>query len=130
MKKKVREITSRKMHYPTEYRIEKLNQYLTGGVDALRCRIRKPFSESLDKWIRRRLRMCLWKNWKNPRTRVRSLTQLGVPKGKAYEWGDSRKGCWRIFNSPILSKALGNANRHFQGLKSLQIRYKTLRHLS
>lgn len=129
MKGKVREITSRKMPYPMEYRIQKLNQYLTGwcGYFAL-ADTKTPF-EQLDKWIRRRLRMCLWKNWKKPKARVRNLIQLGVPKGKAYEWGNSRKSYWRISNSPILHKTLGNTYWHSQGLKSLQGRYKTLRHL-
>ena len=130
MKGKVREITSRKIPYPMEYRIQKLNQYLTGwcGYFAL-ADTKTPF-EQLDKWIRRRLRMCLWKNWKKPKARVRNLIQLGVPKGKAYEWGNSRKSYWRISNSPILHKTLGNTYWYSQGFKSLQGRYKTLRHLS
>ncbi len=66
MKKKIREITSRKMPFLMEYRIEKLNQYLIGwcGYFAL-ADIPLVFSK-LDSWIKRRLRMCLWKNWKKP----------------------------------------------------------------
>ncbi len=130
MKKKVREITSRKMPYPMEYRIQKLNQYLIGwcGYFAL-TDTRSIFSE-LDGWIRRRLRMCLWKNWKKPKTKVRNLINLGVPKWKAYEWGNSRKGYWRISNSPVLHKTLDNSYWSNRGLKSLQNRYKILRHLS
>jgi RNA-directed DNA polymerase len=130
MKKKVREITSRKMPYPIEYRIEKLNQYLIGwsGYFAL-ADTRSIFAE-LDGWIRRRLRMCLWKNWKKPQTKIRNLIKLGIPEWKAYEWGNSRKGYWRVSNSPILSKALNNSYWSNQGLKSLQKRYEFLRHLS
>ena len=84
----------------------------------------------LDGWIRRRLRMCLWKNWKKPRTRVRKLIGLGVPNGKAYEWGNTRKGYWRISKSPILHRTLGNSYWSNQGLKSLLVRYETLRHSS
>ncbi|WP_297989387.1 group II intron reverse transcriptase/maturase [uncultured Anoxybacillus sp.] len=128
MKKKVREITSRKMPYPMEYRIQKLNQYLLGwcGYFAL-ADTESPFRK-LDGWIRRRLRMCLWKNWKTPKTRIRNLIKLGVPSWKAYEWGNSRKGYWRISNSPILHKTLGNSYWNDQGLKSLQERYEFLRH--
>ncbi|BCB04598.1 hypothetical protein KH172YL63_27310 [Bacillus sp. KH172YL63] len=36
--------------------------------------------------------MCLWKQWKLPKTKVRNLIALGVPKWKAYEWGNTRKG--------------------------------------
>ena len=130
MKEKIREITSRKVPYSLEDRIQKLNQYLTGWCGYFALADTKTIFKLLDQWIRRRLRMCLWKNWKNPKARTRNLMKLGVPKGKAYEWGNSRKGYWRISNSPILHKALGNTYWYSQGLKSLQSRYKTLRHLS
>jgi len=130
MKKKVREITSRKKPYSKEYRIEKLNQYLIGWCGYFALADTKTVFIELDGWVRRRLRMCLWKNWKNPKTKIRNLIKLGVPEWKAYEWGNSRKGYWRISNSPILSKALNNSYWNNQGLKSLQTRYEFLRHLS
>ena len=33
--------------------------------------------------------MCIWKNWKKPKTKVRKLIGLGVSPEKAYEWGSS-----------------------------------------
>lgn len=130
IKKKVREITSRKTPYPIEYRIEKLNQYLIGWCGYFALADTKSIFIELDGWIRRRLRMCLWKNWKRPKTKVRNLINLGVPKWKAYEWGNSRKGYWRLSNSPILHKTLDNSYWSNRGLKSLLNRYKFLRHLS
>lgn len=64
MKKKIRELTSRKMPYPMEYRIQKLNQYLVGWCGYFALADTKSIFTELDGWIRRRLRMCLWKNWK------------------------------------------------------------------
>lgn len=130
LKKKVREITSRKMPYSMEYRIQKLNQYLIGWCGYFALADTKSIFAELDGWIRRRLRMCLWKNWKNPKTKTRNLINLGVPKWKAFEWGNSRKGYWRISNSPILHKTLDNSYWSNQGLKSLQTRYEVLRHPS
>lgn len=130
MKKKVREITSRKMPFPIEYRIKKLNQYLIGWCGYFALADTPTIFKMLDSWIRRRLRMCLWKNWKKPRTRIRNLIRLNVPYGKAYEWGNTRKGYWRISNSPILHRTLGNSYWESQGLKSLQVRYETLRYSS
>jgi group II intron reverse transcriptase/maturase len=130
MKNKVRKITSRKMPYPMEYRIQRLNQYLMGWCGYFALADTKSIFEKLDGWIRRRLRMCLWKEWKKPRTKIRNLIKLGVPKWKAYEWGNSRKGYWRISKSPILDSTLGNSYWSNQGLKSLLERYKFLRHLS
>ena len=130
MKKKVREITSRKMPYSMEYRIQRLNQYLTGwcGYFAL-ADTPSPFIE-WDSWIRRRLRMCLWKEWKKPKTKIRNLVKLGVPAWKAYEWGNSRKGYWRISKSPILHRTLGNSYWKSRGLRSLHERYEFLRYSS
>lgn len=130
MKKKIREITSRKMPYSIEYRIEKLNQYLIGWCGYFALADTPSIFKALDGWIKRRLRMCLWKNWKKPRTRVRNLIRLKVPYGKAYEWGNTRKGYWRISKSPILHRTLGNSYWKSQGLKSLQVRYETLRYSS
>ncbi|MEK4285511.1 MULTISPECIES: group II intron reverse transcriptase/maturase [unclassified Ureibacillus] len=130
MKNKVREITSRKMPYPMEYRIQKLNQYLMGWCGYFALADTKSIFLELDKWIRRRLRMCLWKNWKKPKTKIRNLIQLGVPQWQAYEWGNTRKSYWRISNSPILHRTLGNSYWRNQGLESLEARYENLRQLS
>lgn len=130
MKNKVREITSRKMPYPMEYRIQKLNQYLMGWCGYFALADTKSIFLELDKWIRRRLRMCLWKNWKKPKTKTRNLIQLGVPQWQAYEWGNTRKSYWRISNSPILHRTLGNSYWRNQGLESLEARYENLRQLS
>ncbi|WP_096552415.1 group II intron reverse transcriptase/maturase [Ureibacillus thermosphaericus] len=130
MKNKVREITSRKMPYPMEYRIQKLNQYLMGWCGYFALADTKSIFPELDKWIRRRLRMCLWKNWKKPKTKLRNLIQLGVPQWQAYEWGNTRKSYWRISKSPILHRTLGNSYWRNQGLKSLEARYENLRQLS
>ena len=127
LKKKVKEITSRSKPYPMEQRVAMLNQYMMGwcGYFAL---IDTPSKfKELDKWIRRRLRMCEWKQWKQPKTRVRKLIGLGVPKAKAYEWGNSRKKYWRLSNSPILHKTLDNTYWSQRGLKSLYVRYEFLR---
>ncbi|KOS64766.1 group II intron reverse transcriptase/maturase [Lysinibacillus agricola] len=130
MKNKIRELTARKKPFPMEYRIQQLNQYLIGWCGYFALADTKSIFESLDGWIRRRLRMCLWKDWKKPRTKVRNLIRLGVPDWKAYEWGNTRKSYWRISKSPILHRTLGNSYWSNQGLKSLQARYEILRYSS
>jgi group II intron reverse transcriptase/maturase len=130
MKNKIRDITSRKKPYPMEYRIERLNQYLMGWCGYFALADTPSVFKEFDSWIRRRLRMCMWKNWKKPKTKTRKLIGLGVPPEKAYEWGNSRKAYWRISKSPILHRTLGNSYWSSQGLKSLSSRYETLRHLS
>src|SRR5690606_32431931 len=128
LKAKIREITSRSKPYPMEYRIKKLNQYLTGWCGYFALADTPSKFREFDEWIRRRLRMCEWKQWKLPRTRVRKLKGLGVPPQTAYEWGNSRKKYWRIAQSPILHQTLNNSYWSSQGLKSLYQRYEHLRH--
>jgi RNA-directed DNA polymerase len=127
VKQKIRELTSRKAPIPMDIRIGKLNQYLIGWYGYYALADTPSNFKNLDQWIRRRLRMCLWKQWKKPKTKVRKLIGLGIDKQKAYEWGNSRKGYWRIAHSPILNRTLGNAFWQSQGLKSLYQRYELLR---
>lgn len=128
MKQRIKAITSRSKSFSMKYRIYKLNQYLMGWCGYFALADTPSVFQYLDSWIRRRLRMCLWKDWKTPHNRVRNLVSLGVPKDKAYEWGNSRKKYWRIAKSPVLHKTLGNSYWNRQGLKSLSTRYKSLRY--
>ena len=47
----------------------------------------RPIPE-LDEWLRRRVRMCYWKQWRLPRTKVRHLLALGVDLRSAIRHGD------------------------------------------
>jgi RNA-directed DNA polymerase len=126
-KKKIRELTSRKWSIAMENRIRELNKYLVGWMSYYSLAQTRSIIVRLEGWLSRRLRMIRWKEWKNPRTRVRNLSSLGIRKDKAYEWGNSRKGYWRVSSSPILDKTLGKAYWLSQGLKSLTARYDYLR---
>lgn len=128
LKAKIREITSRSKPLSMDQRIKQLNQYLTGWCGYYALADTPSKFKGFDEWIRTRLRMCEWKQWKLPKMRVRKLTGLGVPKQKAYEWGNTRKKYCRISISPILKKTLNNAYWSHQGLKSLYQRYEFLRH--
>lgn len=127
VKAKIKEITSRSKAVSIEMRIKELNQYLTGWCGYYALVDTKHVFQELDEWTRRRLRMCVWKQWKLPRTKVSKLVSLGVPKQKAYEWGNSRKKYWRIASSPILHRTLDNSYLSSIGLRSLTDRYNLLR---
>jgi RNA-directed DNA polymerase len=123
VKEKIRKITSRSKALPMEERIKALNLLVVGWCNYFSLANTKTPFVNLDSWIRRRLRMCLWKQWKKPQTKVRRLLALGIPKQKAYEWGNSRKKYWRIAGSPVLHRSLGNAYWNSKGLKSAVQRY-------
>lgn len=66
----------------------------------------------LDKWIRRRLRCYLYKQWGGKGYRM--LRRLGVSRFLAWNTAKSAHGVWRLSGSPALTRAL--PNRYFRNL--------------
>ena len=66
----------------------------------------------VDKWIRRKLRCYLWKQW--GRSGYRQLRRLGVDRQLAWNTAKSAHGPWRLSASPALYHAL--PNRYFRDL--------------
>ena len=62
----------------------------------------------LDRWVRRRLRSIVWKQWKRGTTRFAELRRRGVGHDLAAQTAGSAHGPWRISNSPALAIALPN----------------------
>ena len=52
--------------------------------------------------------MCYWKQWRRPRTKVRSLVRLGVNLDMAIKHAISRKSYWRLSRTPAMRYALPN----------------------
>ncbi|WP_208585947.1 group II intron reverse transcriptase/maturase [Gracilibacillus suaedae] len=124
LKDRIRSLTSRKENISMETRIERLNRYLIGWIGYYQLTEAPSVLKQIDSWIQRRLRMIRWKEWKLVKTRYRELQRFGVKKEKAWEWANTRKAYWRIANSPILHRTLGNRYWGSQGLESLFIRYQ------
>ncbi|AFH61892.1 group II intron reverse transcriptase/maturase [Paenibacillus caseinilyticus] len=123
-KEKVRELTNRTKPVSMEERIRRLNQYMLGWLGYFRLASAKTHCQAFDKWIRRRLRMCLWKQWKRVKTRIRELRALGVPNWAAYMLANSRRGPWEMSRST--NNALPTSYWEAKGLKSLLSRYLEL----
>jgi len=96
-----------------------LNYLITGWVNYFRIADMKTVAEGFDHWIRRRIRMCYWKQWRKISTKHDELVKLGVDNRKAWEFANTRKSYWRISNSYILSKSLTNKYLEEQGFISL-----------
>ncbi|MCL4440922.1 MAG: group II intron reverse transcriptase/maturase [Firmicutes bacterium] len=126
-KDKIRELTSRSKSQSMKSRINKINTYIVGWVGYYRLADTKSIFQTFDEWLRRRLRMCYLKQWKKPKTKKRNLVALGIPTDWATLISASRKGYWRLSNTPQVNKALGLAFWREQGLKSLVERYNKLR---
>ena len=64
--------------------------------------------------------------WKKPRTKVANLRKLGIPADKAYQWGNSRLGYWRIAGSPVLKCSITNERLAAAGYFSILNYYESL----
>ena len=72
-KQRCREILRRIGGITLEHRLFVLRRYLRGWIDYFVLEQRKSVTRELDKWLRRRVRACIWKTWRLPRTRVSRL---------------------------------------------------------
>jgi RNA-directed DNA polymerase len=111
-KQKVRELTGRTRGVSIEQMTKELTSYLRGWKGYFGFCETPSVLESLDQWIRRRLRSVIWRQWK--RGRYARLRQLGVPRALATTTAASSHSCWRMANSPAMSLALPIA--HFDAL--------------
>ena len=108
MKARIKELTSRSRGCGDAKRKESLRQFITGWVNYFKLADMKSLLIKVDEWYRRRLRMVIWKQWKRIRTRGHNLIKLGIEKYKAWEYANTRKGYWRVANSPILAMTVSN----------------------
>ena len=122
-KEKLKELTGRSNAMSLDFRLQKLKQTIMGWINYFGIADMEKITRNLDEWLRRRIRMCIWKQWKKIRTRGKNLMKLGVPEAKAWEYANTRKGYWRIANSPILACTITNSKLKKRGLVSIQERY-------
>jgi group II intron reverse transcriptase/maturase len=119
-KDKIRAITCRSKPYAMEDRLMQIRQLNQGWGNYFKLSEAKSVFERLDEWVRSRIRLCYWKQWKKVKTRIKELEKLGINSDKAYQWGNTRKGYWRTVHSPILNRALNNALLKKAGFVSLK----------
>lgn len=106
---RVREITARKRGRSQAQIVDELNEFLRGWVQYFSLGLSRTLAKELDHWIRRRLRAYVWKQWKNPRTKVRNLKARGTHHKWAVMVGNTRKGEWRLSKNGTLCAALPDA---------------------
>ena len=122
-KEKLKEVTGRSNAMSMGQRADKLRQCIVGWVNYFGRADMKAIAQTLDEWLRRRIRMCFWKQWKKTRTKHDNLVKLGIGKQKAWEYANTRKSYWHCANSPILSRTLTTAHLRKIGFITVAERY-------
>ena len=107
-KARVREMTRSTRRVSLTRLVAELSRYLVGWRGYFGFCETPSVLPTLDRWVRRRLRAFVWRQWKRGRTRFAALRRLGVGKHLAAKTAGSTHGPWRLSNSPALSYALPN----------------------
>ena len=125
LKRKLKSLTGRSKGRGAREIIHKTTEYNRGWVGyygiADLTRI-----AGLDGWVRSRIRMCIWKQWKNISTRIDALLRLHVPRKLAFKWGKSQKGYWRIAHSQIMMTSVTNRILEKAGFIGLKQCYENI----
>jgi RNA-directed DNA polymerase len=119
-RRRVRELTGRSWGVSMEHRLEKLSEYLRGWMAYFALSEYYSPVPELDEWIRRRLRMCYWKQWRRCRKRVGELLKRGVSERQAILTALSRKSYWHLSRTMATHWGLNDAWLKSQGLVSVR----------
>jgi len=125
-KQKLKELTSRSQGRNVRKVMENVKVFIRGWLGYFGIASMKTTMQEWDGWLRRRIRMYIWKQWKKPSARVRNLVKLGMPQWMAYRNGNSRKGYWAVAGSGILTHTITNERLVRAGYYSLSDRYESL----
>ena len=119
LKNKLKNLTGRSKIGNIKTTYKKIKQLVVGWINYFKLADMKGLMRNIDEWLRRRIRMCYWKQWKKIGTKFINLKKLGIPKDKAWEFANTRKSYWRTAKSPILHRSITNAKLKKNGLVSL-----------
>ena len=62
--------------------------------------------DDINGWLYHRIRMCIWKQWKKPMTKVRNLIKMEVPENLAMQAGNTRRRHWFATHTVAVNMAM------------------------
>lgn len=122
---KLKRLTTRSWGVDNKYKIKKINEVIRGWTNYFKLATMQTISKKIDSMVRYRLRMCIWKHWKKPKTRKKRLIQLGVSERNA-QAAASSLGYARVCRTETLCYAISNKRLESFGLLSMEKYYKSI----
>jgi RNA-directed DNA polymerase len=119
-RRRVREYTGRSWFVTMEYRLNKLSTYIRGWMGYFGISEAYHDIPEIDGWIRRRVRLCYWKQWCWCRTKIRNLLKLGVQLGTSIRAALNRGGPWVMSRRLAAQHGMTNKWLKDQGLISVK----------
>ena len=125
-KDKLRKLTSRSRCGSIVKTMERIKVYMRGWLNYFSIADMKNNIETLNSWLYRRIRMCIWKQWKLPGTRKRKLIGLGVDSHYAATIAYDRKGYWFNAGNKAVNWALNKERLINWGFYDLTTAYQSM----
>ena len=126
LKLKLKKLTSRRRSISLDERLEKIKKTIVGWTNYYKIGYWKDVARMVDAHVRFRLRMCIWKQWKKPRTKVRNLIKMGVPKDLAMQAGNTRRGHWFATHTVAVNMAMTKERLINSGFYDLATAYQSV----
>ena len=127
-KTKVRQLTRRTRGVSPRQVMSDLRLYIRGAINYYMPGLTFAEAQSLDRWMRRRIRTYYWKQWGRPRARRRNLIKLGINRSKVHQASRSRKGPWRMSQMSLVHTAINNQWLSEQGAPSIEKQWVSIRY--
>jgi hypothetical protein len=125
-KSKLRELSSRRSVQSIRPALEKIKVYVRVWLNYYGIASMKNPIEDINGWLYHRIRMCIWKQWKKPKTKTRNLVKLGVSKDLAYVTANSRRGYWFVTHTMAANIALTKERLICSGFYDLANAYQSV----
>ena len=125
-KAKLKELTSRSQGRNVRFVMQKVKIYIRGWLGYVGIASMKTTMQRWDEWLRRRFRCYIWKQWKKPRKREKSLIQLGIPEWQAWAISNCRKAYWHMARNGHVQRAISKERLAQAGYYSILDRYESL----
>jgi RNA-directed DNA polymerase len=119
-KERIQQITGRSRGVSMRRLLTELRRYVVGWMNYFGISQAYRIIPELDQWLRRRVRLCYWKQWKRARTRRRHLIRLGIHPAEVYKASRCRRGYWWMAGTGIVQRALDNRWLAERGVPSIR----------
>ncbi|WP_261722148.1 group II intron maturase-specific domain-containing protein [Weissella cibaria] len=116
---KLKSMTKRSRGVSLDKILDEVKMSMRGWINYYGIAQIKKFLQQTDMWLRSRIRMYIWKQWKKPKTRIKALMKLGATADEAKRISYSRKGYWRSVHTKEVQSKLSNKRLETRGLLNL-----------
>lgn len=126
LKTRLKELTGRSNGMGYDKRKAELHLFIGGWIEYFQLADMQSYLKRIDEWLRRRIRMCIWKCWKKVKTKFANLRKCGISRFYAWQHANTRLGYWSVAGSRILTSAMNNDKLKLCGYPTLMEYYSKL----